>query len=404
MSQTKKRTRIGIFGTWRGSSFISNCEAMTDDFELVALCDKNEKTLNDALSRVKGEVKTFSDFDEFIECGLDAVILANYFHEHAPYAIRCLERGIHVFSECTSASTLAECTALCDAAEKSDAVYMIAENYPFSAANLELQRLAMSGKLGKILYGEGEYNHGCDRETLRRLTPGKYHWRGWMPRTYYCTHALGPLMHMTGAMPVKVSARAVHSDVLETYDDFRHNYDAYAMMDVSMDDGSMFNVTGCAAIPSPSRYRIVGEYGSAETGGHLDGKVRKYYYPWETPEGESNDFYAPEWPFNAEMASAAGHGGGDFWTLWNFAHAIKKKEQPFFDVYRGCAMSAVGILGWKSCLNDGATYLIPDFRDKSERDRLAEQYAGFYTATPFPDSEGRGATLPPAVGRRPCDE
>ena len=32
-----------------------------------------------------------------------AVMLVNYFYEHAPYAIRAMEKGIHVLSECTPA-------------------------------------------------------------------------------------------------------------------------------------------------------------------------------------------------------------------------------------------------------------------------------------------------------------
>ncbi|MBR6850073.1 MAG: hypothetical protein IKM88_07570, partial [Lachnospiraceae bacterium] len=60
------------------------------------------------------------------------------------------------------------------------------------------------------------------RDELAALTPGKYHWRGWLPRTYYLTHTLGPLMHVTGQTPVKVNAFAVHSQVQEQYE-FRHN-------------------------------------------------------------------------------------------------------------------------------------------------------------------------------------
>ncbi len=30
---------------------------------------------------------------------MDAVVLANYAHEHAPFAIRCLNEGKHVLSE-----------------------------------------------------------------------------------------------------------------------------------------------------------------------------------------------------------------------------------------------------------------------------------------------------------------
>ena len=79
---------------------------------------------------------------------IDGVLLCNYFPDHAKCAIRAMERGIAVFSECTSAPTLAECVALVETAERTGAKYMIAENYPFSAAMLEMKRLVDGGSLG----------------------------------------------------------------------------------------------------------------------------------------------------------------------------------------------------------------------------------------------------------------
>ena len=58
---------------------------------------------------------------------MDAVILANYFHEHAPYAIKCFEKNIHVFSECISNGTMAEGVELLRAYEKSNSVYLAME-------------------------------------------------------------------------------------------------------------------------------------------------------------------------------------------------------------------------------------------------------------------------------------
>ncbi len=43
-----------------------------------------------------------------MDSDVDAVVLANFFHEHAPYAIKRPERNIHVYSECISNGTMAE--------------------------------------------------------------------------------------------------------------------------------------------------------------------------------------------------------------------------------------------------------------------------------------------------------
>ena len=51
--------------------------------ELVAICDTWEERLM-AEGKVLN-VLTFVDYDEFLGCDMDAVVLANYFHQHAPF-------------------------------------------------------------------------------------------------------------------------------------------------------------------------------------------------------------------------------------------------------------------------------------------------------------------------------
>ena len=113
-----KEIRIGIFGVSRGSSFFESI--LANNGNIVAICEKHERRAKEAVKRL-GKVAVYDNFDEFIKHPMDAVILANYFHEHAEYAIRCLEKGIHVLSECTAAATLADAVKLVRAAEKSDA-------------------------------------------------------------------------------------------------------------------------------------------------------------------------------------------------------------------------------------------------------------------------------------------
>ena len=120
------KIKIGIFGAGRGVDIAQNL--MLLDCEIVALCDFNEKRRNEGLRNLGMAVATFENFDDFIEQEMDAVVLANYFHEHTPYAIKCFEKGIHVFSECISNGTMAEGVELIRAFEKSNSIYMLAEN------------------------------------------------------------------------------------------------------------------------------------------------------------------------------------------------------------------------------------------------------------------------------------
>lgn len=105
-----KKVKIGVFGARRGAAYFFSL--LENNADIVAVCDKDEKYLAKAKEKLGNNTKYFKDFDSFIEEPMDAVFLANYFHEHTEYAIRCLERNIHVLSECTSNATMAEGVAL----------------------------------------------------------------------------------------------------------------------------------------------------------------------------------------------------------------------------------------------------------------------------------------------------
>ena len=139
---------------------------MLNGFDIVAICDFHKERREAAAKQLGNTTAVYEDFDEFLNHGLDAVYVANYFHEHAPYVIKCFQRGIHVFSECISNGTMAEGVALIRAAEKSNALFFLAENYPQMTFNREITRICREGSLGKILYAEGEYNHPTARDNV----------------------------------------------------------------------------------------------------------------------------------------------------------------------------------------------------------------------------------------------
>ena len=115
-----KTIKFGIFGLGRGSTFFDN--VLMCDGEVVAVCERDreraEKEIAKLPEAVAKKITIYDDFDKFIEHGMDAVFLCNCFHEHAPFAIKALEKNIHVLSECTSNGTMAEGVALVRAAKK----------------------------------------------------------------------------------------------------------------------------------------------------------------------------------------------------------------------------------------------------------------------------------------------
>src|SRR5262245_45060284 len=91
-----KPIRVGVIGVGRGQSFAHGASDLVG-MKLVALCDRWKERLDEVGKKYK--VATYTDFDKFLEHDMDAVVLANYFHEHAPFAIKALNAGFHVMSE-----------------------------------------------------------------------------------------------------------------------------------------------------------------------------------------------------------------------------------------------------------------------------------------------------------------
>ena len=386
-----KKLKIGIFGAGRGMDMAANFKLLNCD--LVALCDSRTDMLERFADQLCEGGKTYEHFDVFIEHEMDAIVLANNFHEHTPYAIRCLEKGIHVFSECISNGTMAEGVALIRAAEKSNAIYMLAENYPQMMFNREITRVCRGGTLGKILYAEGEYNHPNARDDAWFLKTYRYHtqhWRSYLPVTYYITHSLGPIMHATGAKPKRVTAFAIFAPCrIGAYCG-----DNSAIITTQNDDGSVFRVVGCSNFGAHhNAYRVCGENGQIENIRGMEDKIMLRYSDWSVPEGmEVNNLYEPNLPDEDDaIRPTTGHGGSDYLTARMFLRCIQDGKQPEapFDVHSAVTMSSVAILAHRSVLEGGKPFDIPDFHDEAQRIRYENDYL-----SPFYGKDGSEPTLP----------
>lgn len=390
-----KKIKIGVFGTGRGFTIAK--DFMMLNCEIVALCDFNKDRLLKAAAQVDNSIALYDDFYKFIEHDMDAVILANYFHEHTPYAIECFKRNIHVYCECISNSTMAEGAQLAMAYKDTKSIFFLAENYPQMIFNREMKKVCDSGTLGKILYAEGEYNHPGDPNNIEFKKEYNYfpeHWRNYVPRTYYITHSLGPLMRITGATPKRVTALCAFAPIEGDVPSATNVGDRAAIITTQNDDGSIYRVTGCATFGGHhNAYRICGTNGQIENLRGMGDKVMLRYNAWNKPEGTNEvTLYDPEWNDKDEaLIRQSSHDGADVITARMFVECIKENKQPEFpfDLHSAIAMSSVAILGHRSMLEGGMPYDIPDFTNeddikKYENDRLS----------PFVMTDGSLPTIP----------
>ena len=390
-----KKIRVGIFGVRRGSNFFDSF--LANNADIVAVCDKSDAHLEKAKEKLGDTITCYKNFDEFIEHPMDAVLIANYFHEHTPYAIRCLEKDIHVISECTSNSTMAEGVALVRAAEKSKAFYMLCENYPFMLFNREMKKIYETGNLGKVLYAEGEYNHPGDPTVDHgkgELFDSLTHWRTTVPKTYYITHSLAPLMLATGSMPVRVTAMPIYCEPdVSNAVTAKMVADNAAAITCLNDDKSVFKVFGHSSFGGhENSYRICGTKGQTENIRGLIDTVSILYNEWDLPEGVTETYTSykvePEADV-AEFVKKAGHGGSDFYVIKEFLNCISTNTRPVMDEYFATKLASVAILGHRSVMAGGAPFDVPDFRNECDRNKYEND-----NASPFYYSDGRKPNIP----------
>jgi len=371
--------RIGIMGARRGSSF-AYCVNQLAGAEFTALCETDPEAIEVTRPYMPPETKLYTDFDEFIHSGLDAVILCNYFDEHAKYAIKAFEAGVHVLSETTAAPTLGECVELVEACEKYGMKYMLAVNCMYFPAVHAMKMRVDRGETGDILYGEAEYIHGSatPKNIYADRDPNDLHRRQFLPSNMYNMHTLAPLMYVTGSMPKTVSCTIIQNDRM-CRERGKLTDTLGSVVVTRMDNGAVFNTTGCSAYtPTSKWYRLACEKETLETV-RYDGSEAKLIV---ATSGECQELTEPTREeagltvegVDQEIISKAGHGGIDLHAAYHFIKYLRDEEEPFFDVYRSVAVSAVAILGWYSALTGSGEIRIPDFRDKAQRDEVRGDY------------------------------
>jgi predicted dehydrogenase len=361
---------IGIVGAvGRGKSFRVAFDAhpMT---RILAVCDTNEEKLPEA-AELLGAEQSYTDYGEMLEKGkVDAVVIGTPMPFHAPMAIQALERGVHVMSEVTAAVSIEESRALVEAAERSDAVYMMAENYTYQRPNVLVKALVEKGLFGEVYYAEGEYLH--ELKGLNEITTWRRKWQTGIDGVTYGTHSLGPILQwMSGDRVVRVSCEGSGHHYVDPRGDAYENQDSCVML-CKMAKGGLVKIRVDMLSERPhsmSNYSLQGTKGSYESA-RSKGERPKIWL-----EGvcvEENDWidlmdleaeHMPEiWRDPTEAAKKAGHGGGDYFEVMDFVNTIVEGTPCPIGIHEAMDMTLPGLVSQQSAQKDGQWMGVPDSR------------------------------------------
>lgn len=363
-----KKVRIGVMGAYRGTSMINYCES-ADNAKVVAICDKWEEGLERQKAALNDpDIAYYKDFEDFIKHDMDAVVLANYANEHAPFAIKAMKAGKHVFSEVLPVQTMKEAVELIETVEETGKIYAYGENYCYMPAPYEMRRLYRDGRIGEFEYGEGEYIHNCE-SIWPSITYGEEdHWRNNMYATFYCTHSLGPIIHITGLRPVSVIG--LESTMAERKRRVGSKSGLFGMEMVTLENGGIIKSIHGGLYKNSIWYSVYGSLGRMESSREDAGEgVDRIFVNSDDPSFNGVESYKPSDKL-AEESTAFGHGGSDYYSMYNFVRKILGYDDAdIIDVYEALDMFLPGLFAYRSVLAGGVSMKIPDLRNKDEREK-----------------------------------
>lgn len=368
-----KKIKVGVLGAYRGTGMINYCK-VADNAELVAICDKYAPALDKQREMCGDKVAYYLDFDEFIKHDMDAVVLANYANEHVPFAIKALKAGKHVFSEVLPCQHMKEAVELVEAVEESGLVYAYGENYCYMPAPAEMTRLYREGKIGEFEYGECEYIHNCE-SIWHSITYGDPdHWRNNMHANFYCTHSLGPIIHMTGLRPVKVTGYEGKMNARTVRRGSKSG--AYGIEMVELENGGLIKSIHGGLYKNSVWYSVYGSKGRMESAREDDELDRRYYKLYVNADEFDGEYvkrpveaYEPKQFMYDKVSKVFAHGGSDFYSMYHFIEKILgNPDADIIDVYEAMDMGLPGLFAYRSVLAGGIPMTIPNLRNREERD------------------------------------
>ena len=369
--------KIGIIGAGPRANSLFNSVVMNpkneDKVEINSIFDLNADAVADWRYKVDS---THTSFDAFLKEELDAVIIGTPPSTHAGIAKRCLEAGIHVWSEVPMGLTMDEIYSIIDAdkANKGNrGRFCLGENYCYMLQPQFIAQQNRKNAFGDIYYAEGEYTHSVehymifenynnhsgkileevDPQLAAKVTPT---WRAnYVPIMY--GHALGPALYALNAN----SSSKIYRPVLTTcmgnmMMQDRFNTDNFQIALVQTDQGTIIKFVIGFVLGHHGRifYSVWGS-GGIFNGGSFQTKDHHYasvpddqrYYPARLevkPQTLSDDDLK-------EMGTphgSGGHGGGDPLMFESWINSLIENKPLEIDVFRSAEMTAPGILANQS--------------------------------------------------------
>ena len=385
--QTNKKIRLAILGNGPRGTGLGGVYAQHPNVEVVAVCDIADGLAENASQHLNNCVgytpKAYTSYEQLSKnAAYDAILIAVDPDIQVDYAVREMERGIHVMTEVPAAYTMDQCYTLVNAVRKTGCKYQFAEQTRYWSFIKKWREMAQAGAFGRIYYAEGEYLHYEPKwDYFRHKKTGHHVWtddpsydqnpdyeRTWRYYTFanpifYLPHELSPLLSVTGGRIESVSCLGTKQG-----ESYTKGFDVRDLECALMhnSNGAIFSLR--AGFNAPYGFK-------RETGAHwYQIKGTEKSVEWARSELDCPKEFIPgqgwvehtDWTCaDAEAPEAfknAPHGGADLYPIHYFIDAILNDKTPPMDVYHAVETAAPAILAAESANRGGILLQVPDFR------------------------------------------
>ena len=375
-----KQIKVVLAGMGFGSCFLP-IYLDHPNVHTVGILDTDEEKLN----RMKAdypEVLLYHSLEEVLaDETVDAVHLETPIPYHADQTVAVLDSGKHCACTVPMATSLEDIRRIVEAKQRSGKNYMMMETTLYTYQYFYVKEMLQKGEMGRIQFMRGSH--------YQDMTGWPWYWAG-LPPMWYGTHAIGPMVALSGSRISKVhcfgsgtmdeslhqqygnpypvetaifafengmKAEATRSlfDVTRAYQEGLFLYGSNASFEWNIEDGGEPWVT--RNVPP-----VEGERGSwpmvkMET-------MPNYHHllPESIQKYTVGDNFDPQNPQDSlKEGRGGGHHGSHPHLVHEFVMSIIEERKPWIDEHLGGNITAAGICAHESAMRDGEADIIPEF-------------------------------------------
>ena len=347
----------------------------------VIICDSNPERLQ-AHVNANPRVKTASFEEILADDTVDAVHLLTGIPDHAAHTVAVLDAGKHCACTVPMATTLSEIRDICAAVRRSGKHYMMMETTLYTYQFFYITDMIRSGELGRIQMMRG--SHYQDMEYWPE------YWDG-LPPFWYGTHALAPMIALSGSRVERVSclgsgtmrselvrrwgnpfpAETTHLrfanglageatrtlfETARVYQEGLSVYGSKKSFEWGFADGDAPYVTTLTARDDANRRGGVTTVEQITLPNYFERLPEPL---WKYTVG---GLYDPENPQESlTVGAGGGHHGSHAHLVHEFVSSIIEGRKPWIDEELAGNITAAGICSHESALRDGEWITVPRF-------------------------------------------